>query len=714
MNSRRGGARDPAPFANYSKEETLVNQYVIGALVAALAAGIANAHQASQGSGPTQSAAPSSASAGHAVSGIDKHNIDNGVRAQDDFYRHVNGNWLKKTDIPADKIGWGAFHEINEAIQPQLRALIEEAAKNGKDSEARKIGDLFASFMDEARLETLGLKPLQAEFAKIAAVTDKKQIPALIAHFNRIGATAPYFAEVHQDAKDATKYVVDFVQSGLGLPDRDYYLKDDDAKLKDVRAKYQAHIEKMLSLAGDKNAAAGAKAVVELETELAKVQWTKVQNRDPVKLYNKKEIAKLGEMMPGYDWKSYLAAAGIDGKVDYVIVRQPSYMIGFGEALKKASLETWKTYLRWHLLSSYSVYLPKAFDQENFAFYSTTLRGVPQQQPRWKRAVGLVERSIGEGLGKLYVAKHFPPEHKARMDKLVANLLEAYRQSIDTLDWMGPETKKEAQKKLSTFSPKIGYPSKWRDYSALRVVRDDLVGNVMRANSFEFERNIAKLGKPIDREEWFMTPQQVNAYYNPEMNEIVFPAAILQPPFFNATADDAVNYGGIGAVIGHEISHGFDDEGSQYDEKGNLRNWWTKEDHEKFGAKTKRLIEQYSAFSPVPGYKLNGELTLGENIADNSGLAIAYKAYKLSLGGKEAPVIDGFTGDQRFFLGFGQVWRGKLREQEAIVRIKTDPHSPPEFRGNGTLRNQPAFYNAFGVKEGDKMYLSPEQRVSIW
>jgi putative endopeptidase len=691
-----------------------VNQYVIGALIAALAAGTACAQQSQPNSMPTPAAAPTSASGGHIDSGIDMHNFDAAVRAQDDFYRHVNGTWLKKTEIPADKIGWGAFYEIRESIQPQLRALIEEAAKNGKDAEAKQIGDLFASFMDEGKLETLGLKPLDAELAKIAALKDKKQIPAVIAHFNRIGVNAPYDIAVHQDAKDATRYVVDLVQNGLGLPDRDYYLKDDDAKLKEARAKYQAHIEKMLAMAGDKHAAASAGAIVALETELAKVQWTKVENRDPVKTYNPTQIAKLAAMAPGYDWKSYLSTAGIDGKVDYVVVSQPSYLTGFAAVLKKTSLDTWKTYFRWHLLSDYASYLPKSYDQEHFAFYSTALRGVPQQQPRWKRAVGLVENAIGEGLGKLYVAKYFPPEYKARMETLVGNLLAAYRQSVDTLDWMSPATKKEAQLKLSTFTPKIGYPNKWRDYSSMSVVRDDLAGNVMRANSFEYQRNINKLGKPIDREEWGMTPQTVNAYYNPELNEIVFPAAILQPPFFDAKADDAANYGGIGAVIGHEISHGFDDQGSQYDEKGNLRDWWTKEDHEKFAAKTKRLVEQYSAFSPVAGYHVNGELTLGENIADNSGLAIAYKAYKLSLGGKEAPVIDGFTGDQRLYMGWAQVWRGKLRENEAIVRIKTDPHSPPEFRGNGTLRNQPAFYGAFGVKEGDKMYLSPEQRVSIW
>jgi predicted metalloendopeptidase len=470
----------------------------------------------------------------------------------------------------------------------------------------------------------------------------------------------------------------------------------------------------MLTMAGDKKAAAKAKAIVALETELAKVQWTKVENRDPIKAYNKEDLAKLDGLTPGYTWKPYLTEAGLDGKVTYVIVSQPSYLTGFAKVLKATPLNVWKDYFTWHVLSSNASYLGKAYSDENFAFYGTALNGVPQQQPRWKRAMGLEESAVGEGLGKLYVEQYFPPESKVRMEKLVANLLEAYRRSIDTLDWMSPETKKEAQAKLSTFMPKIGYPSKWRDYSTLSIDKGDLIGNARRASEFEYLRNINKLGQPIDRAEWGMTPQTVNAYYNPEMNEIVFPAAILQPPFFNAQADDAVNYGGIGAVIGHEISHGFDDQGAQYDGAGNLRDWWTKDDHARFAAKTKALVAQYSAYAPVPGYNVNGELTLGENIADNSGLAIAYKAYKLSLGGKEAPVIDGLTGDQRFYYGWVQVWRAKVRENAAIVRIKTDPHSPPRFRGNGTVKNQPGFYDAFGVKEGDAMYLPPDQRVIMW
>jgi predicted metalloendopeptidase len=470
----------------------------------------------------------------------------------------------------------------------------------------------------------------------------------------------------------------------------------------------------MMTLAGDATAADDAKAIVELETALAKVQWTKVENRDPVKTYNKYELDKLPALAPGYDWKKFLVATGIDGKVSYLIVSQPSYITGFAQALAGTPLPVWKAYLRWHLISTYAPFLSKGFVDQEFAFTGTAIRGVPENRPRWKRGVAAVEESIGEGLGKLYVTQYFPPANKARMEELVANLLKAYQQSIDTLDWMSPETKKEAQAKLAKFTPKIGYPKKWRDYSSLNITADDLVGNMERAQTFEFDRNVNKLGKPIDRDEWGMTPQTVNAYYNPELNEIVFPAAILQPPFFNAAADDAVNYGGIGAVIGHEISHGFDDQGSQYDGDGNLRDWWTAADHQKFAEKTKALVAQYSAQSPLPGYPVNGELTLGENIADNSGMAIAYKAYRLSLHGQDAAVIDALTGDQRFFMGWAQVWRGKARDNEAIRRIKVDPHSPAVVRGSVPLKNQPAFFEAFDIKPGDKMYAPPEQRVIIW
>ncbi|MCS0595655.1 M13 family metallopeptidase [Massilia agri] len=665
----------------------------------------------------TKSSAKGAAKAPVLSAGIALEYVEPKVRAQDDFFEYLNGKWLKTVEIPADKSSWGAFHKLHDDTQPQLRAIIERSAavKGARaGSEEQLIGDFFASYMDEARLEQLGISPLKGELAKIDAIKDKSELPALFAHMGKIGVNSPFGFYIHQDAKDSTRYVADLHQTGLGMPDRDYYLKTDDAKLAGIRAKYQEHVEKLLALSGDQNAAANAKAIVDLETELAKVQWTKVENRDPIKTYNKVDVAKLGEVAPGFAWDAWLKAAGIAGKADYVIVSQPSYLKGMTEVLNRVPLDTWKTYLRLHTVNSYASYLSKAFVDQRFAFYGTTLSGALELEPRWKRGVSTIEGSLGDAVGKLYVKEHFPAERKARMEVLVKNLLEAYKQSIDTLDWMSPATKKEAQAKLAKFTPKIGYPNKWKDYSALTVKRDDLFGNEMRSREVEYNRELNKLGKPIDRDEWGMTPQTVNAYYNPELNEIVFPAAILQPPFFDANADDAVNYGGIGAVIGHEISHGFDDQGSQYDGDGNMRNWWTEEDGKRFAEKTKVLIAQYASYSPLPGYNVNGELTLGENIGDNSGLAVAYKAYKLSLKGKKAPVINGLTGDQRFFMGWGQVWRAKKREPALINQVKTDPHSPEQFRANGTLKNQPGFYEAFGVKPGDKMYLAPKDRVIIW
>lgn len=650
-------------------------------------------------------------------SGINKKNNDDTVRIQDDFFHHVNGNWLKNTTIPDDKSSWGSFNVLAEAALKQLHDMITTLPadqKSAANSDAQKISDLYESYMNTTAIDAKGLKPLNTIFAKIDAINNKNQLPALIAHFNLISITAPQDISIHQDNKDSSKYIVDLSQSGLGLPDRDYYLKDDDAKLKSARDAYQKHIEKMLAMAGDANAAESAKVILQLETALAKVQWTKVQQRDPVKSYNKIELVNLNALTPDFSLTTYLDALGVKDKINYVIVSQPSYFKGMAKVMQSTPLATWKTYFKWHALSKNAALLPANFAEESFAFYGTTLRGVPKQEDRWKRAVRMVNNDMGEALGQLYVARYFPPQSKAKMEKLVDNLLVAYKQSINQLDWMGPATKKQAQKKLATFMPKIGYPVKWRDYSNLVINKDDLVGNSLRAHEFAAAYEINKLGKPIDRTEWAMTPQTVNAYYNPEMNEIVFPAAILQAPFFDANADDAVNYGGIGAVIGHEISHGFDDQGSQYDENGNLRNWWTKQDHKKFAAKTAALVKQYSAFSPLPGYFINGELTLGENIADNSGLAIAYKAYQLSLNGKPAPVIDGLTGEQRFYIGYGQVWQEKRREASTLVQLKTDPHSPAEFRANGAAQNQPGFYKAFNVKKGDKMYLAPKNRVIIW
>jgi predicted metalloendopeptidase len=651
-------------------------------------------------------------------SGLELQYMDTSVRPQDDFYHYVNGKWLATKEIPADKGVYGSFYELRDTVQEQLRPLINDLPKilDAADPDLQKITDLYASFLDEQSLDAKGGKPLTAEFARINGIKDTAGVAALIAHLNRIGVRAPYTPGVHLDVKDTTRYVFDLGEDGLGLPDRDYYLKDDE-KLVQIRGQYREHMQKMLTLAGDKNAAADATAILKLETALAQVQWTKVENRDPVKTYNKIALDKLGELAPGYAWKAYLTEAGVDGKVDYVIVSQPSYLTGFAKILQETPLPVWKSYFRWHVLTNMAPFLSKNFVDEDFAFYGNALRDIPENRPRWKRGLGLVEQAMGEGLGKAYVSKYFPPASKARMDQLVQNLLAAYKADINTLEWMSPATREKAQAKLAKFTVKIGYPVKWRDYGALKITRNDLAGNVTRAAAFEYDRNLAKLGQPVDRTEWEMSPQTVNAYYDPEYNEIVFPAAILQPPFFNAKADDAVNYGGIGAVIGHEISHGFDDQGSQYDGDGRVLDppgWFTAGDLEKYKARTHALVEQYSSYAPVPGYPINGELTLGENIADNSGMAIAYQAYRLSLDGKEAPVIDRLTGDQRFFMGWAQVWRSKARDKQAILLIKSDPHSPGQFRGTLPEMNQAAFYSAFDIKPGDKMYLAPDKRVTIW
>ena len=657
------------------------------------------------------------ASADGRGSGIATDYMETSVRPQDDFFQHLNGKWLAQTEIPSDKSRWGAFEQLDDDTKPQLRAIIEAAAADPNKtpgSDAQRIGDFFASYMDEARLEQLGSGPLRADLERVAALKDKAGIAALVAWFNRAGYSAPYGYTVHQDNRDSTRYVADLYQDGLGLPDRDYYLKKSDARMADTLAKYQQHVARMLALAGDGNATADARAIVALETGLARIQWTKVELRDPVKAYNKVELAKLATLAPGYDWPAYLKDSGLAGKVDYVIVSQPSYLSGLSKLLAKTPLATWQAYFQWQIIHANAPYLDRAFALENFAFYGTVLSDIKEQEPRWKRAVNATDNALGESLGKLYVAQHFPAERKARVEQLVHNLLAAYQASIATLDWMGPATKQQAQAKLAKIAVKIGYPDQWRDYAALAVHADDLVGNVLRSHQFDYDRELNKLGKPIDRAEWGMTPQTVNAYYNPEMNEIVFPAAILQPPFFDAGADDAANYGAIGAVIGHEISHGFDDQGGQYDGDGNLRDWWTAADHQHFAAKASMLVKQYNAFSPVQGYHVNGALTLGENIADNSGIAIAYKAYQIALHGQPAPVIDGLSGDQRFFMGFAQVWRSKIRDAQSIVYLKTDPHAPDRFRANGTVRNQPGFYTAFGVKPGDKMYLPPKDRVTMW
>ncbi len=667
-------------------------------------------------------AAASAASASTALvmpSGISLTNADKSVSPKSDFYRHVNGKWLDNTNLPADKASYGAFDELHDRTEMRLRGIVEGAAKDtAATGGVRKIGDLYTSFMDEASIEANGLKPLASEFARIEALKSKAEVAQLMgALAQEIGgeeASLPFVMFVHQDNRDSTRYVVDLQQGGIGMPDRDYYLNTKDAKLSKIRASYIGHIERMLALAGDADAKASAQSIFALETELARAQWTKVELRDPIKGYNKIAINKLGQQVPGFAWADYLKAASLDGKIDYLIVGQPSYLKRVATLIGKTSLPVWKQYLRWHVLNSYGALLTKALVDENFAFKGTALYEIPENRPRWKRGIALVENAMGEEVGKIYVAQYFSAQDKARIDELVRNLLEAFRLDIDTLDWMSAKTKLAAQDKLKKIAVKIGYPAKFRDYSALPVDRNDVVANVRSAAVFEYRRNLAKLGASIDRSEWGMTPQLVNAQYNPEMNDITFPAGILQPPFFDPKADDAANYGGIGAVIGHEISHGFDDQGAQYDGDGNLRDWWTKQDHKMFATKTKALIKQYDAYEPLPGYHVNGALTLGENIADNSGMAVAHKAYRLSLGKNSAPVIDGLSGDQRFFFGWAQVWRDKTRDNALIALIKTNPHSPAPTRGNGAVVNQPAFYDAFDVKPGDKMYLPPAQRVLMW
>jgi predicted metalloendopeptidase len=647
-------------------------------------------------------------------SGIDVSAIDPSVRPQQDFWQYANGKWLAATPIPADRAGWDTFSEVREKTQAQLRAAIEAIDPNDKDHpERRKLADLYASFMDEAGVDEAGLASLTEALAKIHGLNDKADLPALFAELAKLRVRIPLTLDVSPDEHDATTYVAHLEQGRLGLPDRDYYLKD-DAHFVIVRTAYRAHIAKLFSLAGEPNGEAAADNIIALEKSLAELQWTRVRNRDQVKTYNKTELAALPALVGKDDLPSYLAAAGIGRDISTVIVAQPSFFAGLEAVFRDTPVDTFKALLAYNLLSAYSPYLSAPFADEDFAFELHTLRGVPEIQPRWKRAVSVVDRLIGFDLGKLYVERYFPPEGKARAEAMTANLIAVYREGIATLDWMGPDTRAEALKKLEAMVPMIAYPTKSRDYTALEIQKSDLAGNVMRARRFDYDYWLGKLGRKVDREEWFTAPQVVNAFYSPSRNQVVFPAGILQPPFFDAGADDAANYGAIGTVIGHEISHAFDDQGSQFDGDGNLRNWWTRNDRERFEKQTHSLVAQYDAFTPLPGYHVNGALTLGENVADNAGLAIAVRAYLLARKGCPAPMIDGFSGEQRLFLSFAQIWHEKLRDAARIERLKVDPHSPGQFRANGTLRNQGSFMQAFDVKPGDAMYLPKEERISLW
>jgi len=637
---------------------------------------------------------------------------DSSVRAQDDFYRHCLGQWLDTFEIPADKAEFASFTDLHDTAQERLKTIIEDLSAQSPDpgTNAGRIAVLFNAFMDTDQIQRVGLEPIGDLFAQVDALRSAAELPGLFGRLERLGIGSPLGGAVHQDNRDSTRYVLDMWQSGLGLPDRDYYLEEDFSA---HRKSYLGHVATMLERCGVGTADDAAR-IVELETRLARSHWTQVANRDPVKTYNQYKLDELSDLTPGYDWTAYLEAVGVGGRIETLNIAQPDYARSYASSLLDVDLADWKAYLRWRILNSFTGLLSEEIVQLSFDFYGKVLRGVPQIRPRWKRGVDLVEGMVGEAIGQEYVARHFPPEHKARMVELVDNLLSAFEQSIDGLAWMTDKTKLEAHAKLAKFTAKIGYPDEWKDYSAMRLVPGDLIASVRAAREWHHDYEVNKLGGPVDRNEWHMNPQTVNAYYNPELNEIVFPAAILQPPFFSMAADDAVNYGAIGAIIGHEISHGFDDQGCQFDGDGNLRNWWSDSDHEAFADRTRALVEQYADYEPVAGHRLNGELTLGENIADVSGLAVAHRAYQLSLAGQPAPVIDGLAGEQRLFVGFTHVWRAKTRPEETVRRITIDPHSPPEYRVFGTLVNTDAFFDAFGVEPGDGMWREPSDRVRIW
>ena len=659
-----------------------------------------------------------------ARSGIDTSALDPAVRPQDDLYAHVNGRWIAQHEIPADRAMDGAFRALHDQAEEQVRDIIIDAAASaagpaGGGVEAQ-IGALYASFMAQDTVERLGTTPLRADLALIESADTQAQLTGALGTLQRTGAAGAVGFWVDNDAKDPTTYVVYLNQGGLGLPDESYYR---DEQYADVLAAYRPHVARMLSLGGvAKDAAAdeAARRVIGLETKLAAGHWDVVKDRDADLTYNPTTLAALAESAPGFDWRAWVLALGAPaGSLDDVVVREPSFAHAFAALWRSEPLEDWKAWMAYQAVSARAPYLSTELVEANFDFYGRTLTGARDLRDRWKRGVGLVQGVLGEAVGKVYVERHFPPAHKERMARLVDNLVEAYRESITVLDWMGEGTKVKALAKLEAFTPKIGYPVTWRDYSRLVLAADDLVGNVRRASAFEQDRELAKIGKPLDRDEWFMTPQTVNAYYNPGMNEIVFPAAILQPPFFDPDADDAVNYGGIGAVIGHEIGHGFDDQGSKYDGAGRLEDWWTPQDRAEFETRTKALIAQYDAFSPVQlggSHHVNGALTIGENIGDLGGLSIAIKAYRIALGAPldSAPVLDGFTGLQRVLLGWAQAWQSKGRDEETIRRLATDPHSPNEFRCNGVLSNLDEFYPAYDVAPGDALYLNPAERVRIW
>jgi putative endopeptidase len=647
-------------------------------------------------------------------SGIELANMDTSVAPQQDFFHYVNGSWMEKTEIPGDKARWGSFDELRENAEKQVLAIVQQLAaeQHVKGSDEQKIADLYSSFLDEELAEVLGLNPLRGELTQIDNIKSHQDLTALWGQWQRYRVGTPVAVFVGQDQKQSDQYITGASQAGLGLPDRDYYLKDDERSA-ELLGQYQAFIAKLWTLAGMDNAEQAAADIVALEKQIAAAQWSRVQNRDRNATYNKLTITELTKLAPGFDWQAFLTAAGL-GSINELVVRQPSYFTEFAELQANTPVAQWQQYLKFHLIRSNAGNLSSAFADASFDFYGKTLNGLQEQRSREKRAVSLVDSNLGFMVGKKYVEQHFKPEAKARMDQMIENLRGAFRQSIDELEWMSPVTKKQAQIKLAKFNTKIGYPDKWRDYSCVEISPTDLVGNLRRSAECEYQRTIERLGKPVDRTEWGMTPQTVNAYYSSTMNEIVFPAAILQPPFFNVDADDAVNYGAIGGVIGHEFTHGFDDQGRRSDGDGNLRDWWTEQDAAQFQGRAQLMIDQYSAFNPIDDLHLQGALGLGENIADLGGLTVSYKAYQNSLNGQDGAVIDGFTPEQRFFMGWGQVWRIKFRDEALRQQVITGPHSPGMYRVLGTLSNMPQFYQAYDVKPGDGMYRDDKVRVKIW
>ena len=639
-------------------------------------------------------------------SGLDTSHIDPTFRPQDDLFRFFNGQWLARHEIPADRASDGIFYALRDDSEAKVREIIE--------NDGGKVGALYDSFMDEAAIEARGITPLAEDLALVSQISDQRSFIATLARLEIKGVGGLFASFIYSDAMDSDTNILYLSQGGLSLPDEAYYR---EAEYEPIRQAFLEHVAKMFSLVDIEDGRQKAERILALETEIAKNHWDQVKNRDATLTYNKYSRQELEKLAPGFLFALYLSEGQIpESAFESVIVQQPDFFSGVSAMLEKFDAQSWKDWLSWQVISGAAPYLTEAIVQQNFSFYGTTLSGTPQIRERWKRGVALVEGAMGEAVGQIYVEKHFPPSAKAAMDELIANLIRAYRHSITHLDWMSEETKQRALEKLEKFTPKIGYPSKWRDYSSLEIKADDLIGNLARISAFQRAYELAKLGKPVDRSEWLMTPQTVNAYYNPVWNEIVFPAAILQPPFFNAEADLAANYGAIGAVIGHEIGHGFDDQGSKFDGYGNMVDWWSESDRAEFEKRAQALIEQYDQLTPeeLPDVTVNGALTVGENIGDLGGLSIAYKAYLLALDGTEPEIIDELTGAQRFFLSWSQAWRGKVRPEELRRRIATDPHSPAEFRCNQIVANLEEFYEAFGVSEGDRLWREPAARVRIW